>query len=241
MVTSISYQRMKAQSAKQFMTRRAAELKQQHISAMSLAEDANQARAELERYKDQLQLLVQQRTEELKKSEELSRMLLISVAEGIFGVDADGVVVFVNPAALKMLRYEEDEVVGKNLHTMIHHTYADGSPHPEDACPMYKTNRYGISNQVSDDVLWRRDGSYFRVEYSATPIYKDNTVVGSVVTFRDITERKKVEEQLKRHVMDLERFNRLTIGREEKMIQLKQEINELSEELGRIRRYKIVQ
>ncbi|MBF0337527.1 MAG: PocR ligand-binding domain-containing protein [Nitrospirae bacterium] len=239
-VTSISYQRMKAQSAERFMARRTEELKQQHTSAMSLAEDANQARAELERYKDQLELLVQQRTEQLQKSEELSRMLLISVAEGIFGVDADGVVVFINPAALRMLLYAEGELIGQNIHAMIHHACADGSPHDEEFCPMYKTNRYGIASQVDDDILWRKNGSYFRVEYSATPIYKDRAVVGSVVTFRDITERKKVEEQLKQHVMDLERFNRLTIGREEKMIHLKQEINELSEELGRVGRYKIV-
>ncbi len=241
MVTSISYQRTKAQSSEQYMTKRTEELRQQHTSAMSLAEDANQARAELERYKDQLELLVQQRTEELKKSEELSRMLLISVAEGIFGVDAEGVVVFINPAALNMLRYQEHEVIGQNIHAMIHHTCVDGSLHDEEFCPMYKTNRYGIASQIDDDILWRRDGSYFRVEYSATPIYKDRAVVGSVVTFRDITERKKVEEELKQHVMNLERFNRLTVGREEKMIQLKQEINELSEELGRVRRYKIVQ
>ncbi len=79
------------------------------------------------------------------------------------------------------------------------------------------------------------------MEYTSTPVTKEGAVVGAVVTFRDITERKKVEAEVKEYVADLERFNRLVIGREERMIQLKEEINGLMEKLGGEKKYKIVQ
>jgi len=89
-------------------------------------------------------------------------------------------------------------------------------------------------------VLWRKDGSSFYVSYTSVPIRKDEAVIGAVVVFRDITERKKAEAELKEYVADLERFNRLVIGREERMIQLKEEINGLTEKLGGERKYNIV-
>jgi transcriptional regulator with PAS, ATPase and Fis domain len=98
----------------------------------------------------------------------------------------------------------------------------------------------GTQNQVKDEVLWRKNGSSFPVEYSSTPIIKDGKVMGAVVTFRDITERKKARKELEERMEDLERFSRLTIDREEKMIQLKEEINNLLEQTGGEKKYKIV-
>jgi len=106
---------------------------------------------------------------------------------------------------------------------------------------MYKSYALGTVNLVEDEVLWRKGGTSFPAGYSSTPVTKEGAVVGAVVTFRDISERKKVESELKEYVADLERFNRLVIGREERMIQLKEEINGLTEKLGGEKKYKIVQ
>ena len=105
---------------------------------------------------------------------------------------------------------------------------------------MYQSFAQGTTGYCEDEVLWRKDGSSFDVAYTSVPMRKGDAVVGAVVVFRDITERKKAEAALKEYVADLERFNRLVIGREERMIQLKEEINGLTEKLGTEKKYKIV-
>ena len=105
---------------------------------------------------------------------------------------------------------------------------------------MFHSVVHGTSNSRDDEVLWRKDGSSFYVSYTSVPIRKDEAVIGAVVVFRDITERKKAEAELKEYVADLERFNRLVIGREERMIQLKEEVNGLTEKLGGEKKFNIV-
>ena len=133
--------------------------------------------------------------EALRASEEKSRLLLESVGEGIFGVDLDGKVAFINPAANQMLGYGPEELIGKEIHEKIHHSHADGSAYPKSECPMYLTSADGTDHHIADEVLWRKDGSSFPVEYTSMPIKKDDQIVGAVVTFMDITERKKAEEK----------------------------------------------
>ncbi|MGD9045923.1 MAG: PAS domain-containing protein, partial [Desulfobacterales bacterium] len=133
--------------------------------------------------------------EALRASEEKSRLLLESVGEGIFGVDLDGRLAFINPAANRMLGYGPEELIGDEVHKKIHHSHADGSVYLKDDCPMYLTYADGAEHQIADEVLWRKDGSSFPVEYTSMPIKKDGQVVGAVVTFMDITERKKAEEE----------------------------------------------
>ena len=133
--------------------------------------------------------------EALRASEEKSRLLLESVGEGIFGVDLDGKVAFMNPAANRMLGYSPEELIGKEIHEKIHHSHADGSAYPKSECPMYLTRADGTDHHIADEVLWRKDGSSFPVEYTSMPIKKDDQIVGAVVTFMDITERKKAEEK----------------------------------------------
>jgi two-component system, sensor histidine kinase and response regulator len=178
---------------------------------------------------------------ELADAEERSRLILESAGEGIIGVEPNGKITFVNPSAVQMLGYSTEELVGQGLHNLVHHSRADGSAYPKEDCPMYESYARGKANRVDDEVLWRKDGGSFPVEYASTPVMKEGTVVGAVVTFRDITERKKMDAELKEYVTDLEQFNRLVIGREEKMIQLKEEINGLMEKLGQEKKYKIVQ
>ncbi|MDH3828666.1 MAG: PAS domain S-box protein, partial [Desulfobacterales bacterium] len=134
--------------------------------------------------------------EALRASEEKSRLLLESVGEGIFGVDLDGKVAFINPAATRMLGYGPEELIGKKIHEKIHHSHADGSAYPKSECPMYLTYVDGTDHHIADEVLWRKDGSSFPVEYTSMPIKKDGQVVGAVVTFMDIAERKKAEAEV---------------------------------------------
>ncbi|HOV86745.1 MAG TPA: PAS domain S-box protein [Syntrophobacteraceae bacterium] len=135
--------------------------------------------------------------EELAEAEERSRLLLESAGEGIVGVDPRGKVTFVNPAATLMLGYLPEDLIGRGLHQLIHHSYADGAPYPAENCPMFKSYSYGIVNEVEDEVLWRKDGTCFNVEYSSTPVWKNDTLMGAVVTFRDVTERKRMEAALR--------------------------------------------
>lgn len=130
-------------------------------------------------------------------AEERSRLILESVGEGIFGVGSDGLVNFINPAALDMVGFEEDEIKGNKIHSIIHHSYSDGSNYPVSECPMYQSFTEGVKHFITDEVLWRKDGSSFPVEYTSVPIEKDGELLGSVVVFRDISERKKAETALK--------------------------------------------
>jgi two-component system, sensor histidine kinase and response regulator len=138
----------------------------------------------------------EQHTEALAAVEERSRLILASVDEGICGLSADGLMSFVNPAGARMLGYEPEELVGEPMHERIHYAYPDGSPFPREDCAMYKTARDGECRVTSDEVLWRKDGTGFPVEYTTTPIRKDDQLMGTVVAFRDITERQKAEKRL---------------------------------------------
>jgi diguanylate cyclase (GGDEF)-like protein/PAS domain S-box-containing protein len=136
--------------------------------------------------------------EKLRAAEEQNRLILESAGEGIYGLDQDGKTTFVNPAATRMLGYEADELVGKAMHDLVHHSYPDGSRYPREKCPMYAAFGDGKTHVVTDEVLWRKDGSCFPVEYTSTPVRKDGEVIGSVVLFKDITERRQAEEELKK-------------------------------------------
>jgi len=120
-------------------------------------------------------------------AETRSRLLLESVVEGIYGLDHEGCTTFVNPAAALMLGYDVNELIGKVMHGIIHHTYPDGSSYPRQACPMYAAIHNGTVHTVDDEVLWRKDGSSFPVRYTSTPMFKDGGIVGAVVTFTDIS------------------------------------------------------
>src|SRR6516164_10999211 len=135
--------------------------------------------------------------EQLRESEERSRLLLESTAEGIYGNDAEGVIRFVNPAACQMLGYNAAELLGRPAHPTFHHHYPDGRVYPREKCPMWVAVTQGKSAHVEDECLWRKDGSGLPVEYRATPMSKDGVVVGCVVSFTDVTDRKASEQLLR--------------------------------------------
>lgn len=136
---------------------------------------------------------------DLKESQEKFLQLLNSTAEGIYGIDRDGNSTFCNNSAVKILGYPDyHDIIGKNMHHLIHHTRKDGTPFPVDACEIFKAFREGVETHVTDEVLWKADGTSFPAEYWSYPIIHDGKIKGAVVTFFDITERLKSEEQLRR-------------------------------------------
>ena len=164
--------------------------------------DVRASRA-LQKSYDELELRVEERTAELKENqarleqaEERSRLLLESAQEGIFGVGEDGLVNFINPAGLAMLGFEADKLIGQKIHPLIHHTRLDGSPYPSEECPMYHSLTQGTIGKQDDEVLWRKDGTSFHVEYTSVPIRKNGSIAGTVVVFRDISERKAGRESV---------------------------------------------
>lgn len=134
---------------------------------------------------------------ELKAAEERSRLLLESTTEGIFGTDADGKITFVNPAVENILGYSKEELLGNKAHSIFHHHHADGSEYHVENCPMYHAFTEGISSRVDDEVLWTKKGKPLPVEYTATPIIKDDDLIGSVISFNDISKRREAEIELK--------------------------------------------
>jgi two-component system, sensor histidine kinase and response regulator len=195
-VGSLTLDRIRASQATEDIKRRAEELRRSQAAALSLAEDAEMARSEIAQYRDHLEQLVKDRTEEVRVSEERTRLLLESVAEGIIGVSVDGKMTFINPAACRMLGYSPDEFEGRELHSIIHYAHEDGSPYPRDDCPMHKSISEGTASHVDSEVLWRKDGTCFPVAYSSNPVHKDRSLVGSVITFSDITDRRRAEAAL---------------------------------------------
>jgi PAS domain S-box-containing protein len=115
--------------------------------------------------------------------------LLDATAEGICGVDRDGRCTFVNVAGTRLLGYSRDEMVGRDLHELIHHTRPDGRPYPANDCGIVRTIREGVSVRSEQELLWRADGSSFVAAYSALPIVADGATRGAVVTFIDVSER----------------------------------------------------
>jgi diguanylate cyclase (GGDEF)-like protein/PAS domain S-box-containing protein len=134
----------------------------------------------------------------LERYRQQNEMILNSVGEGLFGMDRQGNVTFFNPAALQLTGYQANEVIGQNLHALIHHKRADGTAYPVVECPMNNTLTTGKINQIDDEIFWTRNGEPLPVEYMTTPIKQDEQVVGVVGVFRDITQRKLGEMELKR-------------------------------------------
>ncbi len=132
---------------------------------------------------------------EIARLSEWNKLLLNSAGDGIYGVDRNGMCTFVNPAALTILGYSEEELLGKNTHQIFHHHLADGSAYAEEDCPIDLTRRDGIQRKVEDAFI-RRNGEVFPVQLSVTPMHENAQLIGAEVVFQDITRRKAMEQEL---------------------------------------------
>ncbi|HSV54962.1 MAG TPA: PAS domain-containing protein [Burkholderiaceae bacterium] len=131
-------------------------------------------------------------------------LLLESTGEGIFGIDLDGHCMFINRAGARMLGFEPADVLGHNMHELTHHSHADGSPYPDTDCPIFNAFRQGLPCRIDTEVFWRRDRTPVAVEYTSHPIVDGEEVRGAVITFVDITERKRAADALHRAKDELE-------------------------------------
>ncbi|MDJ0655721.1 MAG: sigma 54-interacting transcriptional regulator [Xanthomonadales bacterium] len=121
--------------------------------------------------------------------------LLDSAGEGIYGLSSDGEATFINKTAEKLLGWKQSDVVGRSIHEVHHHSHPDGSPYPREECPIYAAVKDGAVHRVDSEVFWTRDGKAIPVEYTSTPIMRDGRPDGAVVVFRDISARKKLEQE----------------------------------------------
>lgn len=137
------------------------------------------------------------RTEEnARQIRERNQLILNYAGEGIIGLDLEDKVSFCNAAARQMLGYTEQELVGHDMHPLVHYAHSDGSDYPSHTCPMSLAAKLGKTHNVDTDVLWNKSGQPFPVEYNAVPLKQNNEIVGCVVVFRDITERKLNEQKI---------------------------------------------
>lgn len=134
---------------------------------------------------------------DLERLRRQHQLILNSVGDGVYGVDLEGRVTFVNPAAAHMIGWEAADLIGKSMHHLVHHSRLDGSPYPVEKCPIYAAFQDGIVHRVNQEVFWRKDGTHFPVEYISTPMRDEQgKLVGAVVAFRDITQRRWAESIL---------------------------------------------
>ncbi|HEX6117600.1 MAG TPA: ATP-binding protein [Solirubrobacterales bacterium] len=135
----------------------------------------------------------ERRARDEAEAEEYMRAVMDSAAEGIVAIDLEGRATFANPAAARLCGYEVDELIGRRMHDLVHHTRPDGSDYPIEECPVFETLRTGVQRTVSDEVFWRQDGTSFPVEYRATAMVVDGETTGVVNTFLDISDRLAAE------------------------------------------------
>ena len=138
--------------------------------------------------------------------ERQNQLLLDAAGEGIYGVDEHGCAIFINPAGERILGYGARELAGRNIHEVVHHTHADGSHFPIETCPIFAAFRDGDVQTVEDDVFWAKDGRPVDVEYTSTPVYDNGRIVGAVVVFRDVTQKKADHQRLLAALAEVEQL-----------------------------------
>jgi len=169
-----------------------------------ISERFNNVADRMQSHIENLEAMVQNRTKELQKvnlsleeSREDLRLILNSAAEGIYVTDLNGNCTFCNRSCIEMLGYnDESELLGKNMHDLIHHTRKDGTPLSASDCIIQRTFTNGKGTRSDNEIFWRSDGTYFDVEYYSYPQIKNGEIIGSVITFMDITERKQREAEI---------------------------------------------
>lgn len=141
-----------------------------------------------------------------REMEAQNQLILEAAGEGIYGINADGKATFVNRAAQEMLGWSADDLIGRDLHQIIHHHHLNGEHFPAHDCPIYDSFRRDKTVRIDDDAFWRKDGKPILVEYISTPIYDHGVLAGAVVIFRDVTERRENEKKLRQALDEVEKL-----------------------------------
>ena len=125
----------------------------------------------------------------------LHQLILESVGDGVYGLDSAGCATFVNEAAIRLLGWREEDLIGKALHDIHHHSFENGTHYPREDCPIYAVLKDGVVHRVTNEVFWHSEGHAVPVEYTSTPILEEGQIKGAVVVFRDISERINSERE----------------------------------------------
>ncbi|PIR01279.1 MAG: hypothetical protein COV66_02355 [Nitrospinae bacterium CG11_big_fil_rev_8_21_14_0_20_45_15] len=134
---------------------------------------------------------------QLAEASKQYQLTIDTMGEGLYRVDLNGNTTYINPQGLKLLGYTENEMLGVPQHALIHHSHPDRSPYPKEECPIYNAFRLGKEFHVNNEVFWRKDGSPMPVDYISRPVREEGKIVGAIITFRDISEKIKVDMALK--------------------------------------------
>ncbi|MBL8486391.1 MAG: PAS domain S-box protein [Rhodocyclaceae bacterium] len=170
--------------------------------------ERKQIDAELDRHRRHLESLVEERTAALLATEARASHILQSAADGLYGVDGDGRVTFINPAACRMLGYDPGQVIGRSAHALFHDRRPGGEPYPQDACPAQEAIRSGRQVRVDDEVYWRADGQPFPVMYAVHPMDQDGRN-GAVISFVDMTAQRAATEAREKALQAAENLARV--------------------------------
>jgi PAS domain S-box-containing protein len=163
------------------------------------------AKSEAEAGGQKAQLLMQN----LRKLQRDHELVLNAIGEGIHWLDCDGRIIYENPAGARLLGWEGSELIGRPAHATMHHSRADGSNYPQGECPIYASLQAGISCRSDREVFWRKDRTSIPVEYVSTPVRDENDkIIGAVVVFADITERKRAQADLEKSHKELMEVSR---------------------------------
>jgi PAS domain S-box-containing protein len=179
-----------------------------YVSIMEDVTDKNRSAIELNRHRNHLEELVAERTLKLSMAETRLRLILESTADGLFGSDVDGCFTFVNPAACRLLGYTEEQLIGRPVHASIHSRRADGTPFSVTECHQHQALFTGQPVRT-DDVFWRSDGQPLSVAVAGQPIFCKGEIIGTVVSFTEIGERKRVEAERETALAEAERLARV--------------------------------
>jgi PAS domain S-box-containing protein len=133
--------------------------------------------------------------DEYSKLQTQHQLILDAAGEGIYGLDSEGRVTFSNAAATEILGWRGEDVLGQRSHDMHHHSHSDGSNYPRDDCPIYAALKDGEVHTVDSEVFWHANGEPVLVEYTSTPILVDGKPDGAVVIFKDISVRRRIEQE----------------------------------------------
>lgn len=171
--------------------------------------ERKRAEAELEMHRRHLEELVEKRTTALLETEARASHVIQSSADGLYGIDNDGRIIFINPAACDLLGYSAEQVIGKNCHETFHHSHVDGSPYPLCECPSMQAMQSGETTRVDTEVYWHADGHPIPVMYSTHPMIQDGRIVGAVTSFVDISQQRAAAEARERALAAAEHLARV--------------------------------
>jgi PAS domain S-box-containing protein len=171
--------------------------------------ERRQAEGEVQLHRHHLEELVEQRTATLVASEARASHILQSSADGLYGVDNEGMITFINPAACAMLGYSVDEVLGRSAHKLFHHSKPDGSPYVLDECPGHRAVRGGQQVRVGDEVYWCKDGKSIPIMYAVHPMVQHGVNTGSVVSFVDVSQQRAAERAREKALVAAESLARV--------------------------------